>query len=85
MATVQHPVPARATAHHNLDWLWIGLSVVLVALVAGAIAWVIFRPAATIPPLPAEVAGFEYTQEATAGHIASPGVTSEYFGYSGEL
>jgi len=85
MATAQHPASTGATVHHNLDWLWIGLSVVLVALIAGAVAWAIFRPAVTVPPLPAEVIGFEYTQEATTGMAVQPGVTGEYFGYSGEL
>ena len=85
MATVQHPVPARTTAHHNFDRLWIGLSVVLVALVAGVVAWAIFRPAVTVPPLPAEVIGFEYSQEATAGMAVRPGVTGDYLGNSGEL
>ncbi len=85
MATVQHPTSTGVSAHHNLDWLWISLSVVLVALVAGGVAWAIFRPAVTVPPLPAEVIGFEYGQEATTGHVAQPGVTGEYFGYSGEL
>ena len=85
MATAQHPASTGASAHHNFDWLWIGLSVVLVALVAGGVAWTIFRPAVTVPPLPAEVIGFEYGQEATAGHVAQPGVTGEYFGYSGAL
>jgi hypothetical protein len=85
MATAQHPAPGRTAVHHNFGWLWISLSVILVALIAGAVAWAIFRPAATVPPLPAEVTGFEYTQEATAGMAVQPGVTGEYFGYSGEL
>ena len=88
MATVRHPVPARTTAHHNFDRLWIGPSVVLVvlvALVAGVVAWAIFRPAVTGPPLPAEVIGFEYSQEATAGMAVRPGVTGDYLGNSGEL
>ncbi len=85
MATAQHPVPARTAVHHNFDWLWIGLSVILVALIAGAVAWAIFRPAVTVPPLQAEVIGFEYSQEATTGMAVQPGVTGEYFGYSGEL
>jgi hypothetical protein len=85
MATAQHPVPTRTAVHHNFDWLWIGLSVILVALIAGAVAWVILRPAATVLPLPTEVSGFEYSQEATTGQAVQPGVTGEYFGYSGEL
>ena len=31
------------------------------------------------------VTGFEYGQEATTGHVVSPGVTGQYFGNSGEL
>ena len=85
MATAQHPASTGVTSHHNFDWLWIGLSAILVALVAGGVAWAIFRPAVTVPPLPAEVIGFEYTEEATTGHVAQSGVTGEYSGYSGDL
>ena len=85
MATAHHPASTGVSTHHSHDWLWISISVVLVALIAGGIAWAIFRPAITIPPLPAEVIGFEYNQEATTGHVGQPGVTGEYFGYSGEL
>ena len=35
--------------------------------------------------LPESVTGFEYNTESTPGRAASPGVTSEYFGNSGEL
>ncbi|MEN8234771.1 MAG: hypothetical protein ABFR89_07590 [Actinomycetota bacterium] len=85
MATVQHPAPRRVEVHHNFDWLWISLSVILVALIAGAIAWAIFRPAVEVPPLLDEVTGFEIDHEVTAMKIAAPGVTTPYFGYSGEL
>jgi len=85
MTTAHHPVSAGTAVQHNFEWLWIGLSVILVAIVAGVVAWAVFRPAATVPPLPAEVIGFEYSIQATTGHIAEPGVTGEYFGYSGEL
>lgn len=84
MATVQHPAPTKIQVRHNFDWLWISLSVVLVALIAGAIAWAILQPT-EVEPLPAEVVGFEYNTDATAGQIAEPGVTTSYFGYSGEL
>jgi hypothetical protein len=59
MATAQHPVSGRTAVHHNFEWLWISLSVILIVLIAGAVAWAIFRPAATVPPPPAEVTGFE--------------------------
>ncbi len=85
MTTAHHPVPTHAGIHHNLEWMWISLSVVLVALVAGGIAWVVFQPAATIAPLPDQVVGFEYSPEATVGRVGQPGVTGDYFGYSGAL
>ena len=37
------------------------------------------------PALPESVTGFEYNNESTAGQTASPGVTTQYFGDSGEL
>ena len=37
------------------------------------------------PALPDSVTGFEYDSESTAGQTASPGVTTQYFGDSGEL
>ena len=85
MATVQHPMPTRTQVHHNFEWLWASLSVIIVALVVGAVAGAVFRPAVTAPALPAEVVGLERTQEATTGMVASPGVTGEYFGNSGEI
>jgi len=45
----------------------------------------VFQPGVPAPPLPAEVTGFEYTHEATAGMVAQPGMTGEYFGYNGEI
>ncbi|MEN8114458.1 MAG: hypothetical protein ABFS21_08715 [Actinomycetota bacterium] len=85
MATAHHPEPARIHVSHNFDWLWISLSVILIALIAGTIAWAVFRPAVEVPSLPAEVIGFEYDHEVTTGMAVSPGVTTPYFGYSGEL
>jgi hypothetical protein len=35
--------------------------------------------------LPESVTGFEYINESTPGRVASPGVTTPYPGYSGEL
>ena len=37
------------------------------------------------PALPESVTGFEYDNESTSGQIASPGVTTQYTGNSGEL
>lgn len=37
------------------------------------------------PALPESVQGFEYGTESTPGRAASPGVTTQYLGYSGEL
>jgi len=66
------------------------VATILVAVVFGAAALVV---ANREPPAPqaqsintqAMTDGFEYGAESTPGHVASPGVTSEYFGYSGEL
>jgi hypothetical protein len=70
---------------HNLEWLWIGLTAIVVALIAGGIAWAVFQPTAPVEPLPVEVQGFAYTQDATAGQMATLDATGEYLGNSGEL
>jgi hypothetical protein len=67
-------------AHGEHTWLWIGLSAIIVALLAGGITWIILRPAPTAPALPASVVGFEYFDEATTGIVADPGITSAYVG-----
>ena len=74
------PVPRMTRAHGEHTWLWIGLSAIIVALLAGGITWIILRPAPTAPALPASVVGFEYFQEATTGIVADPGITSVYVG-----
>jgi len=67
-------------AHGEHTWLWIGLSAIIVALLAGGVTWMILRPAPTAPALPASVTGFEYVHEATTGIAADPGITSPYVG-----
>ncbi|MEN8238582.1 MAG: hypothetical protein ABFR53_05195, partial [Actinomycetota bacterium] len=85
MTTAQHPSHMGVRWHPNHEWLWIGLSAMLVAFMAIAILWVATRPEATVAPVLESVSGFTYDHEATPIHIASPGVTTEYFGNSGEL
>jgi hypothetical protein len=74
------PIPRMTRAHGEHTRLWIGLSAIIVALVAGGITWMILRPAPTAPALPASVVGFEYFNEATTGIVADPGITSAYVG-----
>ena len=49
MTTVHHPPLKVVDFQHNLNWLWIGLSTVLVVLFIGAFAWILSRPATTVP------------------------------------
>ena len=71
--------------HPNHEWLWIGLSAMLVAFMTIAIVWVATRPEATVAPVIESASGFAYDNEATAIQIAGPGITTQYFGNSGEL
>jgi hypothetical protein len=71
--------------HPNREWLWIGLSAIVIAFVALAFIWVANQPANTAAPVLESVSGFEYGHEVTAARVVSPGITTEYFGNSGEL
>ena len=85
MTTAQHPSHMGVRWHPHHEWLWIGLSAMLVAFVTIAIVWVATRPETTVTPVLESASGFAYENEATPIHIASPGITAEYFGNSGEL
>ena len=84
MTTAHHPVPTRVGSRHDHDWLWIGLTAILIALMAGAISWAVFRPD-TAPTTAPGTAGFAYDHEVTPARTISPGVTVAYFGHSGAL
>ena len=86
MTSAHPPTTADVGFGHGSDWLWIGLSAILVAMIAGGVMWLITSTDdTTTAALPESVTGFEYSDDATPMHMAEPGVTTPYFGYSGEL
>ncbi|NHZ71347.1 MAG: hypothetical protein GWP18_06860 [Proteobacteria bacterium] len=90
MTTVHHPAPIHNRRSHaefgeHHEWLWIGLSIILVAALAAGFAWLVVRPFEPAPTAASRVSGFDYNNAATSGQMISPGVTSQYFGNSGEL
>jgi hypothetical protein len=85
MTTAHHPSHMGVRWHPNREWLWIGLSAIAIALVAVALIWVANQPANTVAPVLESASGFEYDHEVTPIHVASPGITTEYYGNSGEL
>jgi hypothetical protein len=86
VTTAHHPVPTHVGFHGEHEWLWIGLSAIAVAIIAGAIMWFTFGQSDTESATVDNVSGFEYTVDASSGQIPSTGaVTSPYLGYSDEL
>ena len=86
MTSAHPPATTQVGFGHNNDWLWIGLTAILVAMVAGGVMWFITSPDDTATEaLPQSVTGFEYDHEVTPIHLSEPGVTTPYLGYSGEL
>jgi hypothetical protein len=83
MTTVHHPPLRGIGAQHDPSWLWIGLSVLMVGLIAAAISWTASDPTVTETATVDAVITAELAEEATAAHFASPGVTTQYFGASG--
>ncbi len=84
MTTVHHPPVRGVDFHHIQDWMGVGLSVILVAVLAGTVVWAVSRPDTAGPVVVDAVSGVEYDHEVTSYHEVSPGVTAQYFGYSGE-
>jgi len=85
MTTTHQPSHMGVRWHPNHEWLWIGLSAMLVAFVTVAIVLVVSRPETTAAPVLESASGFAYDHEATPIQIASPGITTAYLGNSGEL
>ena len=85
MTTVHHPPLKGVDFRHNQNWLWIALSTVLVVLAIGAIGWAMSNASVTEATFADSVEGTGMAAEATSFHVQRPGVTSEYFGNSGEL
>jgi hypothetical protein len=83
MTTVHHPPLKGLGAQHDPSWLWIGLSVLMVGLIAAAISWTASDPTVTETATVDAVITAELAEEATAAHFASPGVTTQYFGANG--
>ncbi len=85
MTTVQHPPMRGVDFHHDNDWLRAGVSVALVVLAVAAIGWALSNADLTDDTFVASVEGTELNEEATVAYAQSPGVTTQYFGNSGEL
>jgi hypothetical protein len=83
MTTVHHPPLKGLGAQHDPNWLWVGLTVVTVVLIMAAITWTTYSPTVTETATPGAVIDTELAEEATAFHLASPGVTTQYFGADG--
>jgi hypothetical protein len=66
------------------DWLLVA-AVAIVAFVVAALTWNAIASDGPSVVQPDLVSGFEYTSDATTGQKVSAGVTTQYFGYSGEL
>jgi hypothetical protein len=85
MTTVHHPPLKGIDFRHDHQWLWAGLLSALVVIVVMAVAWGLTNANLTDDTFVASVEGVELIEEATVGHVQSPGVTAQYFGNSGEL
>ena len=85
MTTVHHPPLKGVDFRHDHQWLWAGSLIALVAIVVMAVAWALTNASLTDDTFVASVEGTEMIEEATVGHVQSPGVTAQYFGNSGEL
>jgi len=85
VTTAHHPAPTHVGFHGEHEWLWIGISAIAVAIVAGAIMWFTFDEPSTEPATADNVSGFEYNVDASSGQVAGPAVTSPYLGFSDEL
>ena len=77
--------PAQAEAPRSVnDWLLVA-AVAIVAFVVAALTWNAIASDGPTVVQPDLVSGFEYTSDATTGQTVSAGVTTQYFGHSGEL
>jgi hypothetical protein len=87
VTTAHHPTPTHVGFRGEHEWLWIGLSAIAVAVIAGATMWFLLDRGTDTGETAVvdNVSGFEYTQDASTGHVATPGVTGDYIGYSDEL
>lgn len=89
--TTTRPQQAQAKARPQVQapankrgWGLATAAAAIVALSLGSF-WIASNVGGEPATVPQNVTGFEYNTEATTGQIASPGVTTQYFGNSGEL
>jgi hypothetical protein len=85
MTTVHHPSHMGVRWHPDRNWLWVAISIVVVALITFTIAWIVTQPVATPTSEVQSISGFEHSHEATPMHLTDAGITTNYAGYSGEL
>ena len=85
MTTAHHPTPTHVGFSEGHEWILVGILAVVLVVAAGAVAWFAFEPTDTAPSTADSVSGFQYEDEATAGQLASPGVTGMYLGNSEDL
>ena len=77
---------ARETARNDSDAnRMYGLLIGAVALTIIALGVLMWQSLTADAESPDRVSGFEYSTEATTGRSVAPGVTTQYFGHSGEL
>ena len=85
MTSAHPPTTTHVGFGHDNDWLWIGLTAILIAVIAGGVMWLITQPDEEAAAVAQSVTGFEVDHEVTPIHLSEPGVTTPYFGFSGEL
>ena len=83
MTTAHHP--SHIGTHRSHEWILVAVAAIIVAVAAAALVWGILEQTEATPTLPDNVTGFEYTEDATTGHLAQGAVTGEYYGNSGVL
>lgn len=83
--TSAHPPVHSHTGFHHHEWLWFTLSVVLVAAATAGVMWLITGNTDDAAVAAAGTTGYELDHEVTPARTTAPGVTTQYFGHSGEL
>jgi hypothetical protein len=82
---IHHREPLHLHMPHGMEWMWVGIAIVVVAIVVAGIAVPLIQSDDTAASLPGTVQGFEYTEEFTTAHMNAGAVTSAYVGLSGDL
>ncbi len=85
MTNVIEPPLHGVLFQHNASRAWIWVSIALVMLLIGAIAWSVSSPSVSETAAVTPVTSTEFDHDMTPGQVVSPGVTTQYFGYNGVL